>query len=139
MCPQSQPTVMSMQVIEIRPASLYIFFMNISDNSIFFSVLVLKLSDNSIADQSDSMETQPTDDVQLSSNLPAEQPETKPASVSDAALQDGERKAQLQGTPKQSRFLRVQVSFLCPLGPRSSTVRTAETFAHGHFQAKLGI
>lgn len=55
------------------------------------------MSDNSIADQSDSMEARSTDGVQPASNLPAEQSETKTASVSEAALQDGERKP---GTPK---------------------------------------
>lgn len=133
MCPQSQLAVMSMQVIEIRPASLSTFFMNISDNSIFFSVLLFKLSDNSIPDQSDSTETQPTDDVQLSSNLPAEQPETKPASVSDAALQDGERKAQLQGTPNQSRVFESRSFFSL------STWASFINSSYGHFQAKLGF
>lgn len=72
-----------------------------------------------MADQSDSMESHSTDDVQLSSNLPAEQPETKTASVSDAALQDGERKAR-PGTPHRSpfsdlkHFFSLSASFLFP-------------------------
>lgn len=82
-------------------------FLNLSDSFgvllVFFSVLSIKTSDNSIADQSDSMETRSTDDVQMSSNLPVEQSEPKTASLSDAALQDGERKAQ-PVTPDQSPF-----------------------------------
>ncbi|XP_056884262.1 rho guanine nucleotide exchange factor 11 isoform X5 [Takifugu flavidus] len=59
------------------------------------SVISHVYADNSIADQSDSMETQSTDDVQPPSDVPAEQSGTNPASVSEAALQDVETLRQL--------------------------------------------
>lgn len=75
----------------------------------FFLSCPFETADNSIAGQSDSGETHSTDDVQHSSNLPADQAETKPASVSDAALQDGERNAQ-PGTPDKP-ILRPEATF----------------------------
>lgn len=57
------------------------------------------MSDNSIPDQSETMETHSAEGVQLSSDLPAERSETKAVSVSEAALQDGERHAPPLGTP----------------------------------------
>lgn len=80
-----------------------VFPNNISNNSGLVWVFFGGGADNSIADQSDSMEVHSTDDVQPPSNVPAEQSGTKAASVSEAALQDGERKAQ-PGTPRQSPF-----------------------------------
>lgn len=77
-----------------------VFPSNVSNNS---GLGVSGGPDNSIADQSDSMETHSTEDVQPPSNVPAEPSRTKAASVSEAALQDGERKAQ-PGTPKRSPF-----------------------------------
>lgn len=66
------------------------------------------------------METQSTDDVELSSNLPTEHPEDKPSSVSEAALQDGERNHDPPPTWKIFPELRSDA----PFSPSSLSVET---------------
>lgn len=53
----------------------------------------IPISDNSMADQSDSMETHSNEDIELSANSSSDQSERKAASVAEAALQDGKRNA----------------------------------------------
>lgn len=62
----------------------------------FYPSTVPNLPDNSLTEQSDSMETHSSnDDIVLSANSPSDQSERKAAGVAEAALQDGEKKHKL--------------------------------------------
>lgn len=62
------------------------------------------------------METVSTEDVQLPSDLPAVQSESKATSLADAALQDGERRGEERKGPtrdsKAVSVLRFEAAFL---------------------------
>lgn len=59
----------------------------------FSSPIQSYLLDNSITDQSESMETHSTEDIVMSADLPSDPSERKVSTLAEAAVQDGEKES----------------------------------------------